>query len=373
MEAYKLSSKLTEKTGEYIIETTNDLARARVETLVFVDGILTDHVCKSYQPDMDEEKLLRLVKKSHNSKKEELERLLSLYRQVAQLSEPGPMLQLGIAFHYRGFLNEAQGLLNGVTRLDKENHQALNYLGRTYLMQGQVKKAIEVCSAAVEMKPTFPDYQFHMGEALLADSQCEEAIKAYGQATSVNLYYAEAHFSLGLAYILDLLVNPTVGDSTDKSDKAVVSLEKSALIDEEFRTATFKEGLNLLKQGRFREAFDSLHQLSLDKRRDARHRSAAVNMKPTMFPELLSIEILTERIDYLETQLDQNPSYLDLHKEMAFCQLHLARLWWQDGAERFRKVYEMNPGSANARLVMEEAESVYEDLAITLRLISEKK
>lgn len=372
MEAYKFSSRLTEKTGEYLIETTNDLVQARVETSVFVDGILTDYAYKGYHADMDEEALLRLVKQSHRLKKEEVERLLNLYSRIVESGEPGPMLQLGIAFHYRGFLNEAEGLLSGVTLLEKDHHKALNYLGRTYLMQGQVKKSIEACSAAVEMRPTFSDYQFHLGEALLADSQCEKAIQAYGQATAGNLYYADAHFSSGLAYILDLLVNPGLGKATENGRKAVEFFKKSALINEEFRSALFNDGLALIKQEQFRKAFDSLHQLSLDKRRKARHRSAAVNMKPTMFPELLTIEILSERITYLEGQLEKNPSYLDLHKELALSQLHLARLWWQNGAERYRKIYEINSGSAYIRLAMDKAESAYEELAVALKIISEK-
>ncbi len=206
MEAYKLNSKLIEKTGEYIIETTNDLEHSRVLTSVFVDGVLTDSVIRTYQAGMNEADLLELVRRVHNSKKNETEQFLELYHRVADAGVAEPMLQLGIAFYYRGFFKEAEGLLIGVSLLEKENDKAMSFLGRTFLMQGQIKKAVEFCTAAAVLRPTYPDYQFHLGEAHLADTQCARAISAYQHATKDNIYYGDAYFSLGLANLLNLLI-----------------------------------------------------------------------------------------------------------------------------------------------------------------------
>jgi tetratricopeptide (TPR) repeat protein len=373
METYRLSSRLTENNTDYLIQTANDAHRRSVGTNVFVNGTLTEVATWPHPGEAGPEEVMSLVDSSHNEKKKELETLFQTSRQVVDSGNPRLMFQLGVAFYHKAFYAEAMRLFKNTLAIDPDYHQALSYLGRTELALGEVKDAIKTATLAADKQPGYADYQKHLGEAFLADSDCTRAIQAFEQAVSINLYYGEAYFCLGLAYVLNTVLNADLPDGSEQLARATDVLNKAALLDAGYRGETLDSGLETLRRGDNARALSVFQTIAASRREKRRQEFATFYMKVALFPGLMSEKTVVERIRFLETEIDKHANYPDLHAELASCYLEQARILWQKGVDEYRKTHQMNPSLSRIRFATEEAEKTYEEMGITLKKIGESR
>jgi tetratricopeptide (TPR) repeat protein len=372
METYRLRSKLVENNKEFLIQTVNNFNQGEISSTVYVNQEETERVSCPYPEGINPEEMLSLVKLTHEEKKKELETLLDNYRKVIAGSDPELMYHLGVAFYYKRLYREAEELFQKAIALDPEHHQAYNYLGMAHLALNKIAEGIESCTIAVQKCPGYADYRNNLGEVLLANRSCGQAISEFEEAIRINLYYGDAYLNLGLALILNAVIEESQTSIPGVVKAATDNFKKASLICADYNTAAFNEGLEALQKADFRRAFSIFHHLREDKKEKHRREFASFYLKFAMHPDWITEEVVNERIRFLESEIEKNPSYIDLYAELGRCLLERAKFTWQRGVDKYRKAAELNPSLSKAQYSLDEAEKEYENICAALGKISEK-
>ncbi len=373
METYRISSRLKDKDREYLIQTTNDAARAAVSTTVYVDGVQGESESCAHPGEIGPQEILSLVKMAHGEKKKEIENLLAAYREVMDRGHPDQMYQLGTAFLYKCFFHEAAELFSAVTTLSPDHHQAFNNLGVARLALAQVDAAIKAAQSAVTLRPGFADYRNNLGEVYLAAEDFDAAQEEFEQAININMYYAEAYFNLGLTYIVRCLRENDRRQTSSNISRAASSLHKSTLIHTEYKNAPeYDEGIKALNSSDFGRALMLLKGIREARRERHRQEFSSFYMRFFLRPEWVNEKAVEDRINFLLGEIEKNPSYVDLQSELAQCYLEQARLCWQKSVERYKKALEMNPSLASVSAALEESEDLYARMNGAISRITEK-
>ena len=372
METYRLSSKLRENDTEYLIQTANDANLGAVYTTTYVNGVVAERIACPHPVQVDPQEVLSLVKGSHQEKKREVETLLNAYRTVIRQGDAETMYQLGTAFFYKGFFTEARELFYHTTLARKEHHQGLNYLGMTELMLGNKTEAIEAARRAVELRPRFADYRNNLGEALLADRQCEEAIAQFEEAVSINMYYSDAYFNLALAHMTDAHLHADPAGWPQRHTRILDLVRKAALIYERYRGREYDAGMEALQRGDVREAMNIFKSIRETRRNGSRQEFASFHMKFLTLGDWVSEKAIADRISFLRGEINKNPTYVDLHAELAQCYLEQSKMAWQNGIDQYAKAIEINRGLKRVSQSKQAAEDVYERMTSAMSQITEK-
>jgi len=372
METYRLSSRLREGKREYVIQTSNDAAQGSVATTVFVDGVQTELVNCPHPAEITHDQMLSLVKLTHGEKKKELETLLKAYGQAMEKDDPELMFHLATAFFYRRFYREAAELFARVVQQAPDHHQALNYLGMTYLSLGEFALAVTAATRAVEYRPGFADYRNNLGEAYLAAGDTVPAIGEFEQAISINMYYGDAYFNLALAHLLEASRPAASQRAAQLVNKVRECLNKASMIYPDYRQRSdYEAGMRALESGDLARALTQFHNVRETKKERHRQEFAAYYMRFVLYPEWVTERAVSDRIVYLEQELKRNPNYVDLQMELAQCYLEKARLTWKKGLKQFQIVIETQPGSGRAAETAEEAAELQQRMSLLIsRLVT---
>ncbi|UCC43297.1 MAG: tetratricopeptide repeat protein [Candidatus Zixiibacteriota bacterium] len=372
METYRLSSKITEQDREYLIKTTNDAGLGTVRTTVFIDGVPAESLDNPHPVNIDAKEVLSLVKTTHEEKKRELETVLRAYRQITPESDPQMLYNLGTAFFYKGFYNEARELLEAVTKLDPDNHQALDFLGRTELARGDFKAAVAVGRKAVEEKPNYPDFRNNYAEALLADNQTDAAIEELEQAIRLNMYYSDAYYNLGLAKLLRLVTQPEPSTFSADIQEAGDLFHRASLTYADLKGEAFSGAMEALKRHDLIQAMNMFQRVREEKKEQHRVEFASFYMRFVLHPELISEKAVADRIRFLESELKRNPTYADLLLELSHCYFEQAQLAWKNGLEKLRKTIELNPSLSRVSEDAEAAEEVHSRICDLVKRLEDR-
>ncbi len=94
------------------------------------------------------------------------------------------------------------------------------------------------------------------------------------------------------------------------------------------------------------EIFQSVGQKVKEK---IRADQASYFMRFVVLKDITEDDSVEARIQYLEAQINKNPSYVDLYSELARSYLDLSKKNWQRGISMYRKTLKLNPGFGSAR------------------------
>ncbi len=373
MENYRLSSKLREKDREYLVQTTNDVEHGSVCTTVFVDGIKADTYKQPHPEPLSGEALLDLVKTTHGERRYELEAILQAYQEVSLQGDAQSMYRLATAFYYRRFYHEAADLLVGVIRTDPSYHQAHFLRGLTYQALGQNVEAVNSAAEAVKYRPGYADYRNNLGEALLSAGAISEAIAEFETAISINMYYGEAYFNLGLARLLEASRSSDPEHRRDLVGRISDHFRKAALIYPDLENHTwFRDGLTSLASYDYTGALSAFKRVR-EARREVRRLEFIANNQRMMTPrDAWTTEVLVEQIRTLQMQIAQHPDYLDLHIELARCYMEQARWQWAQAIDECRRIIETYPDASFVADALESAGTTGEAIERTFAILDKK-
>ena len=372
METYRLKSKLVENGKEFVIQTNNDANLEAILSAVYVDGQVTESVKYPHPQEIKAEEVLSLVKLTHQEQKQEIETLLEAYRKALAGGSAELMFHLGTAFFYKRLYNEARELFQAAVTLNRDHHQAFNYLGMTQLATDMVAEAIESCSVAVQKRPAYADYRNSLGEALLVGNSCRRAVRELEEAVRINTYYADAYLNLGLALVLDALNTEGSEASAALPAKAADCFKKASLIYPDYDADLLEQGMSALQRSDLKQAWRAFLEVREAKKEKHRREFAAFYMKFLMHADWMSEEVIGDRIRFLQAEIDKNPTYVDLYSELARCFLEHARLSWQKGLQQYEKTLQINPSLAKTQRCLDKTEKEYENIASVLNDIAEE-
>ena len=372
METYRLKSKLVENNKEYVIQTANDGRLSLVSSEVLVDGRTAETVRSPYPVEIDSNEVLSLVKTRHGRMKKEIETLLAAYRRVMSGGSAQKMHQLGTGFFYKRFYYEARELFQSAVKLDPHYYSAFNYLSMTELALGNAEDAVRAAAIAVEKCPTYADYRNNLGEALLAGGSCKRAFIEFEEATRINLYYCDAYFNLGLTLVQNALNREDTGLFEDVLSRSAGFFRKAALIYPEYESDAYRQGLDLLRDSHLDQALQLLKAVREAKKESHRREFVTFHMRLFTYPECVSQEAIAERIEFLQSEIDRNPTYVDLQVELGHCYLDHAGLLWNKGIQQYQQALKMNPAVPGLSETLDEVERQYHDMCLVLSRQADK-
>jgi tetratricopeptide (TPR) repeat protein len=362
MESYRLNSKVVSGDREYMIQTVNDSEQMSVVTSVFSGGEMIDVARLPHPQQISAEEILTMVKTTHDEKTDELDRLLKTFRMVLESGNAETMHHLGTAFYYKRMYDEARTLFTKALEDRPEFHQAANFLGLTCLALGEDREAIKAFDKAVQLRPSYADYRNNHGEALLKGGFCRKAVEEFEAALKQNIYYADAYFNLGIAYITNAVMREDFELFANLLEKTTDMVNRAVLIAPDYRCLELDQAREALKNGDLPRALN-LYQAARNQRRETqRQEFSGFYSKFLVQSEWVSERIITDRIAFLETEINKNPTYVDLHHELAICYLQQARFVWRKGTEQFRKTIEINPRLVKARSALEKTKAFYTEI-----------
>jgi tetratricopeptide (TPR) repeat protein len=371
METYRLSSKLRENEREYLIQTTNDVSQGAVATTIFVDGVRTDTYNCPYPDELSQGDLLTLVKQTHGDRKTELEDLLQACQKISGQGDVDAMFRLSTALYYRKLYRDAADLSVGITRLNAEHHQAHHLLAKTSLVLGRTAEAVRSASEAVRLRPGYADYRNTLAEALLTAGAVAEAIAELESAISINLYYSEAYFNLGLARTFEV---SQIGDPEQRSEageRLADCFKKAQLIHPELgNQSDYREGLNALGNHDYVLALSLLKRVRENQREHRRQEFVEANRRIMTPDDSWTGEALNEQIRSLRAQLADHSNYLDLQTELARCYFELAGRLWDQGIDECGRILEAHAGMVHVEESMQQARNLRAALSETVATIT---
>jgi tetratricopeptide (TPR) repeat protein len=373
MESYRLTSKVVHEGKEYFLQTFNDGDLGAVTSSIHVNGALSELIRYPYPREITAEEVLSLMKLKHGEKKQEVEALLKAFADTVKGGSAQTMIQLGIAFFYKGFDVEAANLFRDAARIDPENHQAPYYLSMCEIKRGEHGSAIANARSASDKRPSWADYRNNLGEAYLAAEDCGRAVVEFEEAVRINMYYADAWFNLGLTLVTNAILQKESHLFANVISRSCDCFNRALLIYPDYQNLALDEGLVALRSSQFERALKLLQSVREMKRERARKEFAPYYMRFVMMGGMVNEEILGERISYLQAQIAKNPTYVDLQIDLANCLFERSRIAWQQGVEQLQQTCKLNPTLVKVQRALDFAEAERESLNATMSKISEKE
>ncbi|MCK5127198.1 MAG: tetratricopeptide repeat protein [candidate division Zixibacteria bacterium] len=352
MEGLHLKSKVSIDDREFLIQTINDMGEHIIMSSLFVDGQILEISKYPHPTSVSDKEIDDLVKTTHDSKKVELEKLLESHKEVLASGDTDLMFSVGTGLFYKHLFTEAQELFASVLASAPDHHQAGNYLGLTHFSLCHFEKAAKILGRVVELRPTFADYHNNYGEALLESGFCRRAVEEFQEALKLNIYYSDAYFNLGIAYMVNAQTREDYKMYSEQSGKAIETLERAILISPEFKTSRYDEAKRLYDAGEIESAISLFKAVRNSKRSRSRQEFSNYHIRYLLFSELISERTVIERIRFLKCEIEKNPNYADLQYELGLCYLQKAQFSWRNGLENFRRAAEINPRLTKAENAM---------------------
>jgi tetratricopeptide (TPR) repeat protein len=372
MESYNIKSRIVDNEKEYLIQTSNDAERGIVKTSIYVDGELLDTCFLPHSEDISNEEMAGLVETAHGDRKSELEYLLKYYHEVLQQGQPKVLYYLGTALFYKRMYREARQLFESALRLKTDFHEADYFLSQTELALNNIEAAVKAGKKALALRPEFADYRNNLGEVYLGAGMCEQAEAEFKNAIEKNVYYADAYYNLALAYMSGVLKRDQAQSRPELKSKCLDLFRKAVLISPDYQTATYEEAILALNQEDLKRAYLLLLSVREDKRERQRSEKSSHFNRFLIYSDWISERNMSERIAYLEEEIQRNPDYVDLYYELGLCHLHQSKLLWRKGMDYFKKALNINSDFGKAKGALDQAEEFYAGLADAVYDITEK-
>ncbi len=344
----QLKSKVSIDDREFLVQTVNDAEEHAVISSLFVDGQVLEVAHFPHSDTMSENEIAHIVKSTHDDKKTELEKLLESHKEVLKSGDTDLMFSIGTGLFYKRLYAEAQSLFESVIACNPDHHQAGNYLGLTRFALGQYEDAAKILGRSVELRSNFADYRNNYGEALLESGFCRRAVEEFQEALKLNIYYSDAYFNLGIAYMVNAHTREDFTMYSEHADKALEMLERAILISPDFKTSRYDEAVRLYEKGDLESAIILFKAVRNYKRFRSRQEFVKFHVRYLLFSELANERAVTERIHFLEEEIEKNPNYADLHYELGLCYMQQAHFNWRQGIIHFDKAVDINPRLSKA-------------------------
>lgn len=151
-----------------------------------------------------------------------------------------PRLELALAHHRRGQLDQAERLYRDVLRDEPGNAVATHYLGMAAWQRGDPLAAEHLMRASIAADARVADFHNNLGLLLRDTQRLDEAIECYRRTLEVDPGWIEAFNNLGLAL-----------EAAGRSDEAIAAYREALGREPRFAAAHQNLALALFAKGEF--------------------------------------------------------------------------------------------------------------------------
>jgi tetratricopeptide (TPR) repeat protein len=155
----------------------------------------------------------------------------------------GEVLDLALASHRAGRLDEAGRLYRKFLRRQPDHPEALHLLGVVAHQTGDHDTAIDLIGKAIAINGAAAGYHNNIGEAYRAAGRIDEAFAHYRRTADLDPNFADAHHNLGVASL-----------ARGQAGEAVGHLQRALALEPTLAEAHFCLGNALREQGKLDEA-----------------------------------------------------------------------------------------------------------------------
>jgi tetratricopeptide (TPR) repeat protein len=152
-------------------------------------------------------------------------------------------VEAALRLHHAGHLAEAEAAYRKVLAVDRENFDALHFLGVIAHQLGNHEQAVTLITQALSLNAFHAPAYNNLGNAFDAQGKHEQALACYRKALSLQPDYVDAHVNLGACYA-----------ATGKLEEAIDCYQRALAFDPEASVAHSNLGNVLHEQGRLDEA-----------------------------------------------------------------------------------------------------------------------
>ena len=97
------------------------------------------------------------------------------------------------------YWKNSETIFSHALKVTKNNYVVHNCLGEYYLRQGELTRAIQECTKAININPYWSNAYINLGSALAKEGRYAEALEQFRQGVELNPDVAGAHYNLGKA------------------------------------------------------------------------------------------------------------------------------------------------------------------------------
>jgi predicted O-linked N-acetylglucosamine transferase (SPINDLY family) len=244
-------------------------------------------------------------------------------------------LQIGLALHNAGDLQQAEQEYRKILRVDPRHADALHLLGVIGQQRGEPALAIEYIEKAIAVNGSNAVYHTNLAAAHHALQRYQEAENSCRRAIRLQPRYAEAHYNLGLALELQ-----------GKADQAIGSYRKAV----ELKPSIAEAHLNLGNMHRRQERLDEAEKC-FRKAIEVRPRYAQAHYN--LGNSLCARRDNAAAIECYREAIDCDPNYADAWSNLAAACAACRR--FDDAIGAFSAALRLNPQAAGAAFGLGEA------------------
>jgi len=271
---------------------------------------------------------------------------MSLFKRLATKPTPPapqPAMELAVAHHQGGRIDEAEAIYRQVLDTDPGNLDALHLLGVVSLQRGKAQEAVDLISQSLAERPDDPNALNHLGEAYRFLGFLDEAKTCFEKALALKEDFFQAYNNLGNVY-----------QAGGRLDMAMSWYQKALEINPEYAEAHTNLANALQESGQC-DAAIACYERALDLRPD--FAAASFNLGNAY----KSLRRYDDAIPRFQKTISLNPALTEAHLALGRCYHELGE---RDRAmECFRHVASVQPENPEARwaLVLTELALVHDD------------
>jgi predicted O-linked N-acetylglucosamine transferase (SPINDLY family) len=263
-------------------------------------------------------------------------------------------IETAIQLHRAGRLADADDIYQRILAVNATDFDAAHLSGLVALQQGNLKRAIELCSRAVELNGSAPPAIYHLGAALRASQRLDEARASFERALELKPDYPEALNELGIVHQLQrdcalarecferaVELKPDLAEAhcnlgavlkeMNEPERAIDSFKLAISIDPEFAEAHFLLAKTYQQRGMLAEALAG-YQETLQYKPDL--AEAHFNLGHILHDQAFDEDALK----CFQAALDCQPDFVEAKWAIAMSQLTLVYGEGED-PQRFRDAF----------------------------------
>jgi Flp pilus assembly protein TadD/SAM-dependent methyltransferase len=202
---------------------------------------------------------------------------------------PHQNLQLGMAHHQAGRLEQAAELYQGILARRPDHADANHLLGVVAFQRGRGEDSLRLISRAIDLNPTVAAYHINLGVPLRMLGRLGDCAASYRQAIALKPDNSEAYFNLG-----------NVLHRQGLPEQAIASFQQAVAHRPDYAEAHHNLGLAYHQSGAIGEAVAALRNTArFDPRIDAYGEDLAEALSKVCFAEI-DDRLLADLLSLLE-------------------------------------------------------------------------
>jgi len=260
----------------------------------------------------------------------------SYYRVVSGVAATTLILVLAVcSWKQVRYWKDTITLLSHAVQVVDNNYLAHTHLGARLAQRGEIDRAIQHFSAALDIRPDMAGVQNDLGNALVRQRRFQEAVPCYSKALAIQPDYVDAHNNLAVALM-----------HLGKFDDAILHFKEILRLKPDSAMNHNNLGIALATLGEKEEAMDHyVVALELDPKYAEAHNNLG--------RALAELGRLDEAAAHFAQALEIQPDYTEAHNNMGVTRVRQGRL--EEAIYHFREALRLKPDFHQARINLRSA------------------